>query len=169
MPPESKQKLPPKMEKLFSIHSTSTEVPSTGPIYIFDIDGTIADVQHRLVHIKAAPRNWPMFFQDAVYDKPISWVIDVMRQFPHERIVMITGRSDIIATLTIDWLLKHDVPYGELRMRAQNNFKADQDLKPEMAKDYWDRIAFIVEDRQSVVDMWRSKGKNVLQCAAWQE
>ena len=30
-------------------------------------------------------------------------------------------------------------------------------------------VGFIVDDRQRVVDMWREKGYNVLQCNAWKE
>jgi len=32
-----------------------------------------------------------------------------------------------------------------------------------------DRIEWIVDDRQRVVDMWRNNGFNVLQCRQWKE
>ena len=156
----------------FSIHSTAMEVISTGSIYVFDIDGTIANVQHRLPHILGKPkgeRDWNRFFSDAVLDTPIEWVIDLMHRLPQERIVLITGRSDVIADITGMWLAKHKVPYAELRMRAQGHKAPDYVVKLEMADDYRGRIEFVVEDRQSVVDMWRDNGINVLQCAKWDE
>jgi len=54
-------------------------------------------------------------------------------------------------------------------MRAQDHHAPDRQLKLEMADDYKGRISFIVEDRQSVVDMWRENGLNVLQCDKWDE
>jgi len=157
------------MNKHFAIYSTKMEVISTGPLYVFDIDGTIANLQHRLPHILKKPKDWSAFFATANMDTPIQWVIDIMKLLPAERIVMITGRSDEIAAETELWLKKYDVPYAELRMRSKGHQGADTVLKLAMAADYAPRIKFIVEDRQGVVDMWRANGFNVLQCDAWPE
>jgi hypothetical protein len=48
----------------------------TRPIVIVDIDGTVADVHHRLHHIQGRGRkNWKRFFESMDYDTPIASVI----------------------------------------------------------------------------------------------
>ncbi len=160
------------MNSHYSVFSTDTEVISTGPIYVFDIDGTIANVKHRLHHVVNNPsgkKDWQAFFAAASKDTPYHWMIELMRFLPEARIVLITGRSDVISDITMRWLKQHKVPYAELRMRAQGHKAQDHQLKIEMADDYMDRIRFVVEDRQAVVNMWRDNGLNVLQCDEWKE
>ncbi|MGH3587556.1 MAG: hypothetical protein ACRDQ0_14645, partial [Pseudonocardia sp.] len=38
------------------------------PIAVFDIDGVLADVRHRLHHLEAYPQRWEPFFQAAGRD-----------------------------------------------------------------------------------------------------
>lgn len=58
-------------------------------------------------------------------------------------------------------------------MRKSGDYTADHVLKAEMMDSFLDnkdfQVQFIVDDRQRVVDMWRSRGFNVLQCEAWDE
>lgn len=35
---------------------------------IFDIDGTLADLSHRLHHVSGKPKNWDAFFAEADRD-----------------------------------------------------------------------------------------------------
>ena len=157
------------VDKKYSVHSTKMEVAPTGYVYIFDIDGTIADITHRIHYIDNRPADWDSFFGTVSKDKPKHWVIDIMRLLPPERVLLFSGRNDVSAEDTIAWLEKYDVPYSELRMRWHHNFEGDEILKARMAQDYWDRIRFIVDDRQRVVDMWRFNGFNVLQADKWEE
>ena len=39
-------------------------------IAVFDIDGVLADVEHRRHHISGRPRDWPAFFA-AAGDDPV--------------------------------------------------------------------------------------------------
>lgn len=39
--------------------------------YIFDIDGTIADLSHRLPHIQKEPKDWDAFFGCVADDAPM--------------------------------------------------------------------------------------------------
>jgi len=36
-------------------------------VYVFDLDGTLANIDHRLHFIKTKPKNWPAFFE-ATYE-----------------------------------------------------------------------------------------------------
>jgi len=44
-------------------------------IYLFDIDGTIANLSHRLHFIQQEPADWNAFFMSAGDDEPIWEVI----------------------------------------------------------------------------------------------
>lgn len=142
---------------------------SDNPVYVFDLDGTIADITHRLHFIDSRPKDWNGFFSAVKDDEPKEWVIEIMRLLPPDDILIFSGRSSICSEDTVEWLEKNNVPYAELRMRWHHNFERDEVLKPRMAKHYWDRIRFIMDDRQRVVDMWRRKGFNVLQVDKWDE
>ena len=56
-------------------------------------------------------------------------------------------------------------------IRASNkDYTPDQDLKKKWLYSFGkDRVLFVVDDRQRVVDMWRAEGITCLQCEAWPE
>ena len=156
------------VDKNFTIWRVG-EVAQTGHMYVFDLDGTIADIEHRVHFIQNGKKDWDSFLGAVKDDTPKEWVIDIMRLLPIERVLIFSGRNEVAMNDTVEWLEKYNVPYSEMRMRWHHNFERDELLKPLMAKDYWERIRFIADDRQRVVDMWREKGFNVLQVEKWEE
>ena len=72
---------------------------------------------------------------------------------------------------TKKWLDDNDVPFDILKMRPDNNqfkFMPDDDLKQNWLDSLFsnkDDIFAVFDDRQKVVDMWRSNGLNVFQVA----
>lgn len=164
-------------------------------LYVFDLDGTLADLTHRLHYVRkpwsaaeerqAHPEhilieiqnwkpNWDKFFEEVDKDKPVQWVIDLLDVLRHKGdILILSGRSDASETKTREWLKKHGVQYDYLQMRPAKNHKPDYLLKKWMLEDFLRdkdfQVQFIVDDRQVVVDMWRKNGYNVLQCNAWKE
>lgn len=140
-------------------------------LYIFDIDGTIADCTHRLHFIKKAPKDWREFFAACVNDTPIWDVIDLFHSLRRSsnQIVMATGRSDEVRLETERWLskyLKHDGLY----MRKQGDFRQDTEVKADLLAEIdaaWVHpdIGGIFEDRKQCVDMYRAKGYRVFQVA----
>ena len=141
-------------------------------LYIFDIDGTLADISHRLHLIKQKPANWTAFFAACREDKPIPEVLNIANALASEgyRIVYVTGRSDEIREQTGQWLMCFGAPYGFLFMRKQGDHREDSIVKAELLveleKKFPDeKIAGVFEDRQQVVDMYRAKGLRVFQVA----
>ena len=141
-------------------------------IYIFDIDGTLADLSHRLHCIKSIPADWGRFYAACWEDTPITDVIYFARLL-HDvghRIALITGRSDECAQLTNEWLRVHSVPHSEMYMRLHGDHRPDNLVKGELLErliaDFPDeQIAGVFEDRKQVVDMYRAKGLRVFQVA----
>ena len=86
-------------------------------------------------------------------------------------IVIFSGRSKATKDATKDWLKKHDVPFDLLKMRPTDkdwHFMKDSDLKQHWLDDLFpikDDVFAVFDDRNQVVDMWRSKGIRVCQVA----
>lgn len=139
-------------------------------IYIFDIDGTLADISHRLHHIQQKPANWPAFFAACLDDKPIPEVIEIAKALaPYHSIKLITGRSDEIKEQTSLWLNQQGIFFSDLLMRKAGDHREDNIVKSELLdvllSGATEAIAGVFEDRQQVVDMYRARGIRVFQVA----
>lgn len=149
---------------------------------IFDLDGTLADLTHRLHHVKNGNNRWGEFFSECVNDTPIIAVCELVKILysgPYDeyvekipKIIIISGRSDIVRTETEQWLCAHGIQYDELIMRPAGDYTPDHILKEHILDQLLregHEILFTVDDRQRVVDMWRKRGITCLQAAAWEE
>lgn len=140
------------------------------PIYIFDLDGTLADAGHRLHFIHADKKDWRSFFAAAKDDRPIESTIRTMQLLRRDAEVWIwTGRSDEVKAETIRWWIENDCVPHEWRMRAAGDHRADHVIKEEwlreIAADDLGRIVAVFEDRDRVVQMWREAGLTCYQVA----
>jgi phosphoglycolate phosphatase-like HAD superfamily hydrolase len=138
-------------------------------VVIVDIDGTLADVQHRLHHIKGSgKKNWKQFFRSAPQDEPIDiifrWVNNLA---PDYTAILITGRPDEYRKDTEAWLAKHGVRYSKLYMRRAGDHRPDTVVKQELLdKVGRERVAFVIDDRPQVCDMYRGCGMRVFQVSS---
>jgi hypothetical protein len=104
-------------------------------------------------------------------DRPNNAVISVAAaMIKHHFVEIWSGRNGEVRTATESWLEAHHVPYDRLRMRPT----IQPDLPDDVLKHGWLRMMrrtrhgdpFIVfDDRQKVVDMWRSEGVTCCQVA----
>jgi uncharacterized HAD superfamily protein len=131
------------------------------PIVLVDIDGTLADVHHRLHHIKNARRkNWKAFFEGMEHDTPIaSTVAWVQSLAGHHDIIIITGRPEEYRARTEVWLKQNGIPFADIFMRRDGDHRPDYEMKKEALK-RWpkERIKLVIEDRPPVCDMWLQQG-----------
>ena len=142
---------------------------------IFDLDGTLALIDKRR-ELSTKP-NGKIDFDKLhdpsliKHDKPNWPVIKMAQLFAEQgfKIVIFSGRSDKTATATLSWLSQSKVPFNKLVMRPQNTmgFVPDEILKKDMLDNHVDisDIFMVVDDRQKVVDMWRSLGLICVQVA----
>ena len=141
---------------------------------IFDLDGTLAGLSHRIHHIKRHPVNWDAFFAECGNDALIEPIRDLAQDFDQlgYKLIMVSGRSDKVRNVTWDWLNAHSVPCHELHMRREGDYRQDFLVKSEILDDLLvssNKIKFVIDDRPSVVAMWRERGLTCLQCRDWQE
>lgn len=130
--------------------------------YLFDIDGTVADLSHRLPHIQKTPKDWDSFFAECHLDEPIEHICAVARmlssQYP---VVFVSGRSDQCRKQTLDWLVGESLWDGYLYMRKEGDHRPDYQVKAELlAQLKADGLNPIMafDDRNQVVEMWRANG-----------
>lgn len=135
---------------------------SPDPTYVIvDIDGTIADVRHRLHHIHGPKKkNWPAFFSGMDSDAPIEYMIEYVQQLAADhRILIVTGRPEQYRPRTERWLSAHGVPCHKLFMRRNGDHRPDYESKAEILTGFHGKqIVLAIDDRPPVCDMWERNG-----------
>ena len=143
------------------------------PAVIVDIDGTIADLTHRLHYVKNGNHDWDKFFAEVNRDKPYLEIIELARclKYSGKTVLLVSGRPQKTYGATISWLEEHGVPFDGLYMRKDNDFRKDTVVKSEILDELLQKydIDFTIDDRPSVVKMWRDRGLTCLQCRDWNE
>jgi len=138
--------------------------------FIFDLDGTLANIDHRRHLVTNGNHNWDEFYQQCVNDEPNVGVLRVCRVFKNLgrwKIVIFSGRSEVVKTQTVEWLQKYRIGYDELLMRPDKDSTPDDVLKRKWLNENIDRkkIIAVFDDRDKVVKMWRDEGLECFQVA----
>lgn len=139
------------------------------PLAVFDLDGTLADVRHRLHHVEGRPRDWDAFFAAAVEDGPLTQGIELALASAGEcEVVYVTGRPESCRADTLDWLARQGLPLGELRMRGPRDRRPARITKPELLRRLAARrtVAFVADDDPQVCDAYERDGFRVIR-AHW--
>ena len=139
---------------------------------IFDLDGTLADINaRRILATKSNGKlDWNKFFDpdNIKLDVPNDHVVKMAQLFAEDgfNIFIFSGRLDTTKHTTLAWLTRNRVPFHKLVMRDKDRlFMPDDQLKKQFLDDHSniDDVFLVVDDRQKVVDMWRSLGLTVFQ------
>jgi uncharacterized HAD superfamily protein len=130
----------------------------------FDIDGTLADISHRLHYWKEKPKNWNMFKSEMINDPPIESICSIARNMASagHTVILCTGRGEDSRQDTRDWLFKQRIGWSALYMRKTGDFRHDDVVKKELLDqiviDFDQKPDIVFEDRPRVVKMWRENG-----------
>jgi phosphoglycolate phosphatase-like HAD superfamily hydrolase len=119
---------------------------------VFDIDGVVADVRHRVHHVRR--RRWHRFFAEAADDPLLPEGAALVAELGrlHE-IVWLTGRPEWLRATTVDWLARFDLPDVELVMRPDGDYRPARVFKLQALGRLRSRgIAAFVDDDPEVVD-----------------
>ncbi len=142
--------------------------PEHMAFYVFDLDGTLADLAHRRCFVERDPKDWRAFFAACVDDAPIAHTIELLLRLWNagNRVEIWSGRSDEVRAETEAWLAAQSImPTLLTRMRRAGDHKPDDVLKREFLADCVVRPTLIFDDRKRVVDMWRAEGIPCFQVA----
>lgn len=78
------------------------------------------------------------------------------------------GRNGKFRSITEEWLTKNNIVYQDLYMRLEGDFRKDVIIKSEIYENNIKNkvnVLFVLDDRNQVVDFWRSQGLTCLQVA----
>jgi HAD superfamily, subfamily IIIB (Acid phosphatase) len=137
---------------------------------VFDVDGVLADVRHRLPHVQRRPKDWPAFFAAMDADAPLEVGIALAHDQAAQghAIVYLTGRNESYRAVTEAWFLEHGLPQGRLVMRRDSDRRPARQFKPEalrrLSRTF--RIVAVVDDDDAVVAVLKRDGWPVLH-ATW--
>jgi predicted secreted acid phosphatase len=136
---------------------------------IFDIDGTLANTDHRKHHLEKRPKDWDAWHAAADQDQPHEDIVDLLGLFWNDgwRLLICSGRGEELRKQTEGWLSRHAIGYDVLYMRPAGDRRDDSIIKFEMLQkirtEYTPVMVF--DDRARVVQMWRREGLRCLQVA----
>ncbi|MBR2392665.1 MAG: hypothetical protein IKA93_03740 [Elusimicrobiaceae bacterium] len=137
---------------------------------LFDIDGTLADLNGREKYLKQEKADWKNFNAKMEEDLPNTAVVSLYRALYESgkfEIILVSGRQERFRKVTETWLAWHEIPFDRLLMRPDADQRPDSEVKQDILntlKAQGKEVLFTVDDRQSVVDMWRANGITCLQC-----
>jgi phosphoglycolate phosphatase-like HAD superfamily hydrolase len=120
---------------------------------VFDIDGVVADVRHRLHHLDP-PRSWPAFFRAAGRDALLPQGARLVAELgaAHD-IVWLSGRPEWLRSTTRAWFIRHGLPNEELHLRPARDYRPARLYKLDVLKSLAARgVAAFIDDDAEVVD-----------------
>lgn len=133
-------------------------------IVICDIDGTIANNDHRQ-HFLEGKKDWEGFFSELHKDKPIFEIINKVNSLENEvhKIYFLTGRPEKYRIQTKDWLKKYFAFDLELLMRNNNDRRNKIEIKKELFQTNLSslEIKVIFENDPDLILLWKKLGLNV--------
>ena len=131
------------------------------PAVLVDIDGTVARMVGRS----------PYDFHRVDEDEPVKVIIEAavaLGVHLGAQIIFVSGRDASCREQTRRWLDLHVPIWDDLLMRPEGDKRRDSVVKAELfdrhIRDRYD-VRVVLDDRQQVVDMWRSMGLTCLQVA----
>ena len=132
--------------------------------FIFDIDGTVSDCEHRTHFLRGeGKKNWPAFYAAQVNDPPIAHMVKLARTLAiMHPVVFVTGRPEEYRAPTLAWLAKHVLDdFDSLYMRAAGDHRDDGIVKVELmnlVREAGYEVLLAFEDRTRVVEAYRAAG-----------
>lgn len=146
-------------------------------LVIFDLDGTLADVRHRMHYIKPDPaidpvtgkkvkRRFDLFHASCTHDGVIEPVAYFYRKFvadPDVTVIALSGRDASAYVKTVDWFCYNSLPLpDEIILKTGDQHMPDVEQKRQHADrleaKYGRAIDMVFEDRDRVVQMWKDRG-----------
>lgn len=132
--------------------------PNLSPCIICDLDGTLCLF------------DGDPYERDFTKDRVNESVADIVRLYAENgmRIFYVSGRKDKFRNQTEEWLKRHDLDWSSPLMRKTDDERKDSIIKKEIYEEFIKgkyNVLFVLDDRNQMVEMWRSLGITCLQVA----
>jgi FMN phosphatase YigB (HAD superfamily) len=142
---------------------------------IFDIDGTLANCNHRRHFVEGKTKSFDKFYEAMGDDEVNEWCVELIKMVYANKIVpiLVSGRPEKYRKITQKWLLETAKIPGYMKIKLymrpeEKPYAPDTEVKGEIYEKYIKEkfdILFTIDDRKKMVAYWRSIGLVCLACA----
>lgn len=147
------------------------------PAWIFDVDGTLVDVEPILHFIvnqdrssESFKKNFDKFHLESINCKPNSDVVDMVWNVCNELdVIVVTARKEKYRALTATWLKRNDIPHDVMFMRQNDDFREDYLVKKDILdhiNQFWD-VKHAVDDNPDIIRLWEENGIATTKIGDW--
>jgi hypothetical protein len=122
-----------------------------------DIDHTVADAAWR----DSLIGQWDAYYMSSIDDEPIYHVAELVDSLYGGgwSIIGCTARPEQWRKVTVEWLVKWNIPFDHLLMRPDDDFRKAPEVKVDMIKRHFGEdmssIILMLDDRLDVVEAVR--------------
>ena len=139
-------------------------------VIVFDIDGTLANIEHRRGFVASKPKNFKAFNAAIPQDTPHEEITFLAKMFADQghTVLLCSGRGEDERQVTVDQMANFGVKFAKLFMRSKGDYRKDSIVKVELLAEIREEFGepFLwFDDRKQVVDAIREQGVRVLQVA----
>ena len=140
---------------------------------ILDCDGTLADVRGIRHFVAQHPKNFNEFHARSVDCPTHQQAVDIAREAhaAGQVVIIVTARRHRWRHVTAWFLAMHDIPSDVLIMRADDDHRADVEVKRDILaqiRTRWTPV-LAVDDNPAIVKLWESEGIPVVRIPGWEE
>ena len=143
-------------------------------VAVFDVDGTLMNIQHRRHYVSGPDKDWKSFFDYMEFDTINDHVFHLAHALKSDgyEIVVVSGRNERHRQITEKQLAFGKLDYKTLIMRPDDNYDPDFVFKKQVLDTMRESgldPQFSVDDRPSVVQMWRENGVPCFDVGGWHD
>jgi uncharacterized HAD superfamily protein len=139
--------------------------------HIYDVDGTLANVDPYLHLVRGPNRDYEAFHEASIDALPNIQVLEMLNNSVYDghAILIVTSRKDKWRGLTSMWLAKNDIRSHALFMRQDDDNRPDYEVKKDILNkisNYWN-VLHAVDDNPNVIRLWEDHGIPTTKIGTW--
>ena len=139
--------------------------------YIFDVDGTLANVDEFLHFMRDGKKDYDSFHSASINAKPNLEVFSMLDNAISKghAILIVTSRKEKWRGLTSMWLAKNNARSHALFMRDDNDNRPDYEVKKDIlskVEEFW-AVVHAVDDNPNVIRLWEENKIPTTKIGTW--
>lgn len=139
--------------------------------YIFDVDGTLANVDEFLHFMRGGKKDYDSFHSASINAKPNLEVFSMLDNAISKghAILIVTSRKEKWRGLTSMWLAKNNARSHALFMRDNDDNRPDYEVKKDILnkiQDFW-VVVHAVDDNPNVIRLWEENKIPTTKIGTW--
>jgi hypothetical protein len=139
--------------------------------HIYDVDGTLANVDPYLHHVRGSNRDYDAFHEASIHALPNYDVVQMLNDTVADghHVLIVTSRKEKWRGLTSMWLAINNIRSHSLFMRADDDHRPDYEVKKDILDKInrqWD-VLHAVDDNPSVIRLWEENAIPTTKIGTW--